>query len=997
MQPTLSGLVSEKIASPFASGISQHARLLTLRTAQSSDLAESLAVERFSGQEAVNALFFFDIDALSLSTHLELEPLLGEEITLRLLQADGTQRAWHGYCTNITWLGADGGMARYRLRLEPFLAFLRMRRDSYLFQEKTVQQIVTDLMAEHPQANILWNVTQALTQRPLCAQYRESDLDFFTRLLASEGLNWRFNHIQEGHDGEEVLNNQQNGNNTGSLHARHQLVIFDSTAATPPMPGGYDRIRFHRVAATEQLDAIAEFRACVQQTPNAATLTSWHPQQLHAIAAQANISAGDRPDGQPCLEIFDGNGERRFDSAMHAGQHTQRVLHALMLERTTYPGAGAVRQLSAGHSFQLTQHESYPEGNNGNSTFKVLQVQHAAVNNLEPGLSKTAPAYRQSPRTLQNHLETQDPNSPADLTQLEPGTYRNHFVCVHEAVPLVPRATGLQSQNQVPTGPGPQTAHIVGLVDTHITTERDHRIKLQFPWQRGLAPTVGGLFETGNRVDSQGNAPGSEASGTWVRVAEAASGPNWGTQFTPRIDTEVLVNFTHGDIDRPTVLGQLFNGADLPPFSAGVDSGVNHIGTLSGWHSHGLDGRNYNQWVVDDTTRQLRMRLASSMAASQLNLGYLIQQAPTSAQRGRYRGQGFELRTDGWGAVRGADGVLLSTHGRAQQGTSVTSTQMDAVESAAQLKGAQALDQALLDAAAHQTALRSTDTHAAHARFIGQIDTQDQGRHPGTVQGQQTLKPLADSRDADAAQPVEKFASPLVLMESPSSVHWASPASSALFAGQHLQWTTQGDTHWAAGATLSQVSGAATGLFSHSGGIQAYAGNGPLSLQAHTDALEILADQAVTVISVNGHIRILAQSQVSLQAGQSALVLDGGDIRYTCPGTWKVEGAEHAFGGPGSKAGELPVLPTDLAQMKNWIEINHRDEDALAMAGQHYKIFFENGQVISGVLDSQGHARHEGVPNKALRVEYEPRTPENDASWDKLDKLVSATAARLSK
>ena len=52
---------------------------------------------------------------------------------------------------------------------------------------------------------------------------------------------------------------------------------------------------------------------------------------------------------------------------------------------------------------------------------------------------------------------------------------------------------------------------------------------------------------------------------------------------------------------------------------------------------------------------------------------------------------------------------------------------------------------------------------------------------------------------------------------------------------------------------------------------------------------------------------------------------------------------------------------------------------------------------ISGVLDSQGHARHEGVPNKALRVEYEPRTPENDASWDKLDKLVSATAARLSK
>ena len=126
-----------------------------------------------------------------------------------------------------------------------------------------------------------------------------------------------------------------------------------------------------------------------------------------------------------------------------------------------------------------------------------------------------------------------------------------------------------------------------------------------------------------------GNAPGNEQSGTWVRVAESLSGPNWGSLFTPRIGTEVLVDFIDGDIDQPIVVACLYNGCDTPPFSAGVDSGVNHAGVISGHHSHGLDDASqYNQWVVDDTRAQCRMRLASSSASSQLNLGYLNHQTP---------------------------------------------------------------------------------------------------------------------------------------------------------------------------------------------------------------------------------------------------------------------------------------------------------------------------------------------------------------------------------
>lgn len=54
-------------------------------------------------------------------------------------------------------------------------------------------------------------------------------------------------------------------------------------------------------------------------------------------------------------------------------------------------------------------------------------------------------------------------------------------------------------------------------------------------------------------------------------------------------------------MDKPIVVGSLYNGADLPPYSAGIDSGVNHAGVIAGVHSHGLEGSGYNQWLVDDT------------------------------------------------------------------------------------------------------------------------------------------------------------------------------------------------------------------------------------------------------------------------------------------------------------------------------------------------------------------------------------------------------------
>ncbi|NUU01344.1 type VI secretion system Vgr family protein [Herbaspirillum robiniae] len=887
---SLSAVVSEL----FGTGLSQNARLITMSTAQQSGLPESLAVERFHGEESVNDNFRFDIDALSVSTDLDLKQFIGAEISLRLLQADGSLRAWHGYCTQASWLGADGGMARYRLRLESFLAFLDRRRDSFLFQDMTVTDIAGALLKEYPQANFSLEVTRQLNKREICTQYRETDCAFLRRILASEGLSFRFEHEPDDGAGQGQGNQDQ-----GQPHARHKLVIFDRDAKAPPMPGGYDSIRFHRAAAMEASDAITDFAAVRSVRANGVALASWHPEKISAPSAEesSGLDAGELP----ALQVYDGTGQQDFADQDAAASHAQLMLQAIEMENKRFEGAGSVRQLAAGAHFALTQHERY---GNGENSFKVLSVRHEARNNFNSNITqilgdmmgKVAGSLFGGPQT---------PDSGQD-EELKPGAYRNSFTAVRDSVPIVPAAI---AQRLKPTARGAQSALVTGLQEAAVTTDRNHRVKVQFHWQRGKSPNPGGLRETGNLDDKDGNAPGSDASGTWVRVAEAQSGANWGSQFAPRVGSEVLVDFIEGDIDRPVVVAQLYNGNDAPPFPAGADSGVNHAGTISGWHSTAHDGSGFNQWVVDDSQSQLRMRLASSQAKSQLNLGHLVEQADTGAERGSYRGQGFELRSDAWGVVRGAEGLLISSTARAASGSGVTGTQMDAAEAIAQLKGAQQLAKTVGESAAQQQALHSADALQAKADFISAIDPADQGKHPASVNGQDALKTDGSSRQTDASQPVEKFAKAAVLMESPSSINWASTASTVLYAGESLQWTSQGDTHWSAGDTISAAAGKAASLYAHDGGIQAYAGNGPVSLQAHTDALEILADQDVIVKSVNDGIEIKASGKIVLQAGQSSVTLEGGNITFACPGTFSVKGATHAFSGGASASPDLLALP----------------------------------------------------------------------------------------
>jgi type VI secretion system secreted protein VgrG len=281
----------------------------------------------------------------------------------------------------------------------------------------------------------------------------------------------------------------------------------------------------------------------------------------------------------------------------------------------------------------------------------------------------------------------------------------------------------------------------------------------------------------------------------------------------------------------------------------------------------------------------------------------------------------------------------------AQQATklianSVQSIAMDGVQSSAQLQRAGALSQALCDGATSHRAQTSAKAHQAINQLAKTMTAKavDAANAAPPSSSSPSFPNLPSSADVSFAQPV-------LVLESPHTIHAASPASTVVFAGGHSAWTTQGLAHWSAGQTVSSVSGRSSTLWSHAGGVEAIAANGPLSVQAHTGSLQVLAQEAITVLSIQGSISIEAKGAVVLQAGSSAVRLEGGNVTFTCPGTFTVKGASHPFSGGSSGAAELEGLPSQLIAPKTEdLDLAHSYHDGEGLKGAQYTAQLSNGQ-----------------------------------------------------
>ncbi len=504
-----------------------------------------LLLNGFAGREAISQLFHYQLRCVGeIATKIPFESVLGEPVTVEVALPGNKKRFFNGICARISQGARDATFTGYHLEIVPKAWLLTRKTQSRIFQHLSIPDILKKVLTGLP---VTYEIQGTFEPRDYCAQYRESDFAFASRLMEEEGIYYFFKHSDGSH--QMVVANTPGSHS--DLPVKSSL-IFESVgggARTEDRVSAWEKVQELRASKTTLWDHCFELphKHLEADKPIQASVAAGKSSHKLALSANSKLELYDWPgayaqrfDGinkgggeQPAelQKIFTDN-KRTVDLRMQAEAAASVLVNA----------ASNCRQVVSGHKFTLERHFE------GDGPWVVYQVEHVA-------------------------------SESADLRSGGGGfNYQNSFTCFPVALPFrPPRVT------PTPVVRGTQSAVVVGPKGEEIFTDKYGRVKVQFHWDR----------EGKNDTDSS----------CWVRVAQPVAGRRWGSSFWPRIGQEVIVDFLEGDPDQPIILGSVYNADQMPPYLGdGLDSKHKNDNKLSGFKSNTtMGGAGYNEMRMDDT------------------------------------------------------------------------------------------------------------------------------------------------------------------------------------------------------------------------------------------------------------------------------------------------------------------------------------------------------------------------------------------------------------
>jgi type VI secretion system secreted protein VgrG len=299
------------------------ARMYELTTPLAKDV---LLFRALRGREELSRMSEFDLSAVSTRADILPGELLGKSVTVKIELRDGGHRYLNGHVTRFAQGGSVGRLAQYRLTVNPALWFLTRTADCRIFQQKSVPDILGEILGSH---GVLHRFALDGIHRPreYCVQYRETDFAFVSRLMEEEGISYFLDHADD----------------------RHTLHLVDSDAGYPALAKA--AIRYFepdkQVRVDEEFIHAWTFAQSIQ--PGMATLDDYDPLKPKVdLAARAKRA---QPHDRATHEWYDWPGEY---STMDQGEYLAHVrideFHA-GFERAE--ARTNVREIAVGRTFTL--------------------------------------------------------------------------------------------------------------------------------------------------------------------------------------------------------------------------------------------------------------------------------------------------------------------------------------------------------------------------------------------------------------------------------------------------------------------------------------------------------------------------------------------------------------------------------------------------------------------------------------------------------------------
>ncbi|HII4352102.1 TPA: type VI secretion system Vgr family protein [Enterobacter cloacae] len=314
----------------------------------------------------------------------------------------------------------------------------------------------------------------------------------------------------------------------------------------------------------------------------------------------------------------------------------------------------------------------------------------------------------------------------------------------------------------------------------------------------------------------------------WVRQSRPYAGDTYGLHLPLLAGTEVAIGFEDGNPDRPYISGVLHDSAH-----------GDHV-TIRNFKRNVLRTPANNKIRLDDERGKEHIKVSTEYGGkSQLNLGHLVDSEK------QQRGEGFELRTDSWGAIRAQKGIFISADGQMKAQGQVL--EMQAAMS--QLEQARSLAEALRSAA-----------EAARAELAD-------------VQTQKALL-------SEALTDLKKAA---LLVSAPEGIAQVTGKSLQQSAGDNIISTSGGHTDFSALKRFTVAAGERVSLYAQKLGIKMFAGKGKVEIQAQGDEMTLDALKDIRISSSEGKLIISAKQEIVLTSGGGYIRIADGTVECAAP------------------------------------------------------------------------------------------------------------------
>ena len=393
-----------------------------LPSANTSTKQPTYDVVAFEFVEGLSECFRLAVDLSSTDANVPFESILDQPALFTLWHGEQPVRYVHGVVSAFSQGQTGFRRTRYQAVVEPLLSRAALRSDWKIFQRQTVPHIAQTVLKRSGITDMGQTLTKEHLPREYCVQPGETDLDFFQRLSAEEGLNYAFIHSASG----------------------HRLIHADRLYVHGTIPGG--AVIYNPSPGGDQAEpCLRSFRytenvRTAQQT--ARDYTFRHPQYN-----QQQISTGTNLNHQARdYERYDYPGRYKQDEA--GKPFTEARLLALRRDAHMATVEGDDPRLQPGFAFDL---EGHPR-EDWNTGWRTVRMTHTGTQNTsQQEEAADAPAgtqYRYTAEIIPDRVEWKAPQHPK------------------------------------PRIDGPQMATVVGPSGEEIFTDEYGRVKVQFPWDR---------------------------------------------------------------------------------------------------------------------------------------------------------------------------------------------------------------------------------------------------------------------------------------------------------------------------------------------------------------------------------------------------------------------------------------------------------------------------------------------------------------------------------